>query len=179
MFERTIPSVKRRLDAAGLNRLHAGVRRIRAVGEESYHDVRNHTIGLNPADLRKPYAAFHRGPYLLLHELAHHYAEVVMTRAGRRRLLPLFGDYDAPYRRLPKPRTAGRDHVSRYARVHPAEDFAESFAVCLWSAWDGPAVRALMQGKSALCRRKLAALKALLERESRRGRETRRGRVRR
>jgi hypothetical protein len=167
MFERAIPAVRLHLTRIGLGYVFGGVRRISVVSQESYHDIRNHCIGLNPADLRRPYAAFHRGPYLLIHELGHHLAEVWMTRAERKALIPLFGDYDAPYHRAPRPRRADPDHVSRYSMVHAAEDFAETFAVCLWSDWDPPAVERLLRGKSRLCARKVAAMRRLIRRKSR------------
>lgn len=168
-FARTIRQVSRHLDRIGLGRLFRSVRGIRAVRQESYHDVRTLTIGLNPRDVRKPYAAFHRRAYLLIHELGHHFVETRLGARDRRRLEPLFGGYDAPYRRAPKPRRCGRDHVSRYAMTHPAEDIAETFAVCLWRDWEPEAVRALLAARSPACRRKAAAIRRLIARE--RGRD--------
>jgi hypothetical protein len=162
MFERSIADVRERFKSAGLGFILEGVRRIRVVDEESYHDSRNLSIGLNPADVRKPYAAFHTRPYLLVHELAHHFAETRLTSTQKRSLRGVFGDYDGPYRRLPKPRAADSDHVSRYSMTHPAEDFAESFAVLLWRLWDRKAVDTLMSRKSPRCRVKLAMMERLL-----------------
>jgi hypothetical protein len=109
----------------------------------------------------------HRRPYLLIHELGHAFAERWLTAAERACLAPVFGDYDAPYRRAPKPARAGPDHVSRYSGVHPAEDFAETFAVCLWEDWDPRAVTRLLEGKSPRCMRKLAAVRRLVRRSAR------------
>jgi hypothetical protein len=162
LFERAIADVKRRLKRAGLACVLETVKRIRVVDEESFHDSRTWSIGLNPADVRKPYAAFHTRSYLLVHEVGHHFAEKLLGPARRRALRGRFGDYDAPYRRLPKPRAADADHVSRYAMTHPAEDFAETFAVLLWRLWDPTAVDALMSTKSARCRAKLAAMEKLV-----------------
>ncbi|HEY9595285.1 MAG TPA: putative zinc-binding metallopeptidase [Spirochaetia bacterium] len=170
MFERTIVDVTRRLEAIGLGHVVATVRRIRAVTEESYHDSRNLSIGLNPSDLGKPYAAFHRAPYLLVHELGHHFAETCLTTAERRSLRGVFGDYDAPYHRRPKPRHADADHVSRYSMTHPAEDFAETFAVLLWRLWDEAAVDGLLRSKSAACRAKVALMERLVAASRARGR---------
>ena len=156
-----------RLERAGLTPLLETVRRIRVVDEESYHDSRTWSIGLNPADVRKPYAAFHTRSYLLVHELGHHFAERSLSRSRRRGLRATFGDYDAPYRRLPKPRRADADYVSRYAMTHPAEDVAETFAVLLWRLWDASAVDALMSTKSARCRAKLAEMERLAMAEKR------------
>ena len=150
------------MQAAGLSSLLETVKRIRVVDEESFHDSRTWSIGLNPSDVRKPYAAFHTRSYLLVHELGHHFAERSLSRSRRRGLRATFGDYDAPYRRLPKPRAADADHVSRYAMTHPAEDFAETFAVLLWRLWDSAAVDALLRTKSARCRAKLAEMKRLV-----------------
>jgi hypothetical protein len=161
-FERAIREVETRLRAKGLGHLLEGVRRIRVVREESFHDSRTYVIGLNPADVRKPFAAFHTRVYLLLHELGHHFAEARVGREGLRRLAPLLGDYDLPYRRLPKPRRCGPDHVSRYAMTHPAEDFAETFAVCLWRGWEPRKVDALLAERSPLCRRKVSAMARLI-----------------
>jgi len=161
-FDRAIRDVETRLRAGGLGHLLDGVRRIRVVREESFHDSRTFVIGLNPADVRKPFAAFHTRVYLLLHELGHHFAEASLGREGLRRLAPLFGDYDSPYRRLPRPRVCGADHLSRYAMTHPAEDFAETFAVCLWREWDPPGVIALLAARSHLCRKKVAAMTRLI-----------------
>ncbi len=163
MFERTIRSVTLYFEREGLGRILSRITRIRRVNEESFHDVRNRSIGLNPADTKKPWAAFHRRPYLLIHEIGHHFAEVVLTRGDRKRFVGLFGDYDAPYRRAPKPRVADADHVSRYAMTHPAEDFAETFAVCLWRSWEPDAVDRLLSGKSAQCRRKVSTVRHLLD----------------
>ncbi len=162
MFERTIAEVTRYFEREGLGRILSRISRIRQVSEESFHDVRNRSIGLNPADTRKPWAAFHRRPYLLIHEVGHHFAEVVLARKDRAQLLPLFGDYDAPYRRAPKPRVADADHVSRYAMTHPAEDFAETFAVCVWKKWEPAAVEHLLAGKSVRCRQKVDVVEKLL-----------------
>jgi hypothetical protein len=168
-FDRAIRDVKARLGATGLGHLLDGVRRIRVVAEESFHDSRTFVIGLNPADVRKPFAAFHTRAYLLLHELGHHFAEAVLGREGLRRLAPLFGEYDGPYRRLPKPRVCGPDHLSRYAMTHPAEDFAETFAVCLWREWEPGKVDALLEGRSVRCRRKVSALRHLIRGSAARG----------
>ena len=162
MFERTIIAVRRHFEGEGLGHILSRISRIRRVSEESFHDVRNRSIGLNPADTRKPWAAFHTRPYLLIHEIGHHFAEVVLSRTDRKRFLPLFGDYDASYRRAPKPKVADADHVSRYAMVHPAEDFAETFAVCVWRKWEPGAVKHLISGKSVLCGRKIDAVERLL-----------------
>ncbi len=162
MFERAISDVRRRLERAGLGALMETVTSLRVVHEESFHDSRNNSIGLNPADVRKPYAAFHTRPYLIVHELGHHFAEAFLGPRARRALRATFGDYDAPYRRLPKPRAADADHVSRYAMTHPAEDFAETFAVTLWKMWDEAGVRALMRGKSARCRAKVERMQGLV-----------------
>lgn len=166
MFEHSIQEVQRYFKRIGLGRVFNGVRRISVVRQESYHDVRTRCIGLNPADIRRPYAAIHRAPYLLIHELGHHFAEVWLTRADRRDLASLFGDYDAPYHRAPKPKKDDADHVSRYSMVHPAEDFAETFAVSLWKDWDPPAVVRLLQGKSRLCARKIAAMRRLVRQKA-------------
>jgi hypothetical protein len=172
-FERAIADVRRRLEGAGLAALLGTVKRISVVGEESFHDSRTWSIGLNPADVRKPYAAFHTRSYLLVHELGHHFAEKFLGPSRRRGLRATFGDYDGPYRRLPKPRAADTDHVSRYAMTHPAEDFAESFAVLLWRLWDAAAVDALMRTKRARCRAKLGEMKKLLDTERQKARKRR------
>jgi hypothetical protein len=162
MFERALAEVRECFAKAGLGYLFESVRHIRVVSEESYHDSRNLSIGLNPADVRKPYAAFHCRAYLLVHEMGHHFAETCFTKPQRQQLQNVFGDYDAPYRRLPKPRVADGDHVSRYSMTHPAEDFAETFAVLLWRSWDKQAVAALMRRKSRRCEAKLAVMERLI-----------------
>jgi hypothetical protein len=171
-FARAIRDVEKRLRGRGLGHVLDGVRRIRVVREESFHDSRTFVIGLNPADARKPFAAFHTRAYLLVHELGHHFAEACVGRAGLRPLAPLFGDYDRPYRRLPKPRVCGADHVSRYAMTHPAEDFAETFAVCLWREWAPGRVDGLLSARSPLCRRKVSVMGKLI-RDSARARRSR------
>jgi hypothetical protein len=167
-FQRSIDAVERYFDGKGLPHIFAGVRRIDVVRTESFHNVDTRRIGLNPRDLRRPYAAFHRAPYLLIHELGHEFALVSLTAADKRVMEPLFGNYDKPYRRARKPRRAGLDFVSRYAMVHPVEDFTETFAVCLWNDWEPRAVERLMREKSSLCRRKLAFVARLVRREARR-----------
>ena len=163
-FDKAIAEVKHRLRRKGLGHLLEGVRRIRVVREESFHDSRTFTIGLNPADVRRPFAAFHQRAYLLVHELGHHFAEASLTRVERHNFSTLFGDYDSPYRRLPKPRACGPDHVSRYAMTHPAEDFAETFAVCLWKYWDRAGVLTLLAARSSLCRKKEREMARALQR---------------
>ena len=164
MFEHSVRRVERYFAVIGLGRVFDGVKRISVVRQESYHDVRTGCIGLNPRDVRRPFAAVHRRPYLLIHELGHAFAETHLTPAERRRLAPLFGDYDAPYRRVPKPACADADHVSRYSMTHPAEDFAETFAVCLWRDWDPRAYARLVRGKSERLARKLRAMRGLVDR---------------
>jgi hypothetical protein len=166
MFESSIRCVQRYCSRIGLAHVFGGVKRISVVRQESYHDVRNNCIGLNPRDVRRPFAAVHRRPYLLIHELGHAFAERWLTRSQRRNLAPVFGDYDAPYRRAPKPARADADHVSRYAMTHPAEDFAETFAVVLWKDWDPPACERLLRGKSVRLLRKLAAVRRLVRSEA-------------
>ncbi len=165
MFERSIERVRVYFRGIGLGGVFDGVRRIRVVREESFHDERNDTIGLNPADARKPYAAFRSRPYLLIHELGHQFAASCLTAGDKRRLEPLLGDYDRPYRRGPRPRRCGPDYVSRYAATHPVEDFAETFAVCLWRDWQPERVARLLRGRSRRCLLKLAAVERLIRRE--------------
>jgi hypothetical protein len=167
MFESSIRRVGLYFTRIGLGHVFRAVRRISVVRQESYHDIRTGCIGLNARDVSKPWAAVHRRPYLLIHELGHAFAEGWLTPAQRARLAPVFGDYDAPYRRAPRPARADADHVSRYSMTHPAEDFAETFAVCLWEDWDPAEVTRLMRGKSALCARKLAAVRRLVRAEAR------------
>jgi hypothetical protein len=168
-FDRAIRDVRVRLAALGLGHVFEGVRRIRVVAEESFHDSRTFVIGLNPADVRKPFAAYHTRPYLLLHELGHQFAEACVGREGLKDLVPLFGDYDGRYRRLPRPRVCGPDHLSRYAMTHPAEDFAETFAVCLWREWQPSRVNALLSERSPLCRRKVSVMSRLIGDSAARG----------
>jgi hypothetical protein len=178
MFERSIARVRVYFHGIGLGVVFDGVRSIRVVGEESFHDERNNTIGLNPADVRKPFAAFRSRPYLLIHELGHHFGATCLTAADKRRLAPLFGDYDRPYRRGPRPKRCGPDYVSRYAATHPVEDFAETFAVLLWRDWKPQRVARLLLGKSRKCRQKLAEVARLIRREARRrGRPAQRSRT--
>ena len=173
MFESSIRRVGEYFEGIGLGRVFHRVARISVVRQESYHDVRTGCIGLNPRDVHRPYAAVHRRPYLLIHELGHAFAEIWLTRADRRQLTPLFGDYDAPYRRAPKPARADEDHVSRYSMTHPAEDFAETFAVGLWRDWDPAAYQRLVRGKSGLLMRKLAAVRRLVRENARHQRSRR------
>ncbi len=165
-FQRSIAAVERYFRRKGLAHIFAGVRRITVVRTESFHNEDTRRIGVNPRDLRRPYAAFHRAPYLLIHELGHEFAFVSLTEADKRAMAALFGDYDKPYRRARKPRRAGPDFVSRYAMVHPVEDFTETFAVCLWEDWEPRAVERLMREKSLLCRRKLAFAARLIRRQT-------------
>jgi hypothetical protein len=52
--------------------------------------------------------------------------------------------------------------------THPAEDIAESFAVCLWREWEPRAVRELRAARSDRCRCTVAAIGHHNERERRR-----------
>lgn len=163
-FSRSRAEVSRVLSDQGLGHILETITRIRSVTEESFHDSRNNSIGLNPADVNRPFAAFHRRPYLLLHEIGHHFAEAHLGKAERRALVPVFGDYDGRYRRARKPRVCDPRYVSRYAMTHPAEDFAETFAVCLWAVWEPHAVKALLAARGPECRRKAAAMRRLISR---------------
>ena len=140
-FSRSRTEVARVFEQQGLGHIMKRITRIRPVKVESFHDVRDFSIGLNPRDVRRPFAAFHRRAYLLVHEVGHHFAEACLSRADRRALVPVFGDYDSLYRRRLRPRQCDKNHVSRYAMTHPAEDFAETFAVCLWACWEPDAVQ--------------------------------------
>jgi len=168
VFERSIREARLRFERAGLLHVFAGVRRFSVVREESYHDESADAIGLNPADVRRPFAAFHRRPFLVIHELAHHFANQCLTRKDKMLLEPLFGDLDRTYRRAPKPRRCGPDYVSRYAMTHPLEDFAETFAVRMWREIDRRAVEDLLRKRSGKCARKFAAVDRLIRREARR-----------
>lgn len=71
---------------------------------------------------------------LLRHEAGH--AVCTAYRLHRRRLWrETFGPYSTPYPESYAPRTSSRDYVQHlagwYAQAHPAEDFAETFAVWL------------------------------------------------
>jgi hypothetical protein len=167
-FSRSRAEVARVLEQRGLGHIMQRITRIRPVKVESFHDVRDFSIGLNPGDVRRPFAAFHRRAYLLVHEVGHHFAEACLGRADRRALVPVFGDYDSLYRRAPRVRRCSPDHVSRYAMTHPAEDFAETFAVCLWACWEPQAVKDLLASRGPVCRRKAAVMRRLLLSRSRR-----------
>ena len=71
---------------------------------------------------------------ILRHEAGH----AIDTAYGlhfKRRWRELFGSFAQPYPRSYKPRPKSRNHVLHlgawYAQAHPAEDFAETFAVWL------------------------------------------------
>jgi hypothetical protein len=168
MLERTIPAVRRFLDSQGLGWLYRRVRKIYVVRQESYHDEDKLTIGLRPADVHKPVSAYHALAYLLVHELGHQFALDCLTLAERRRLAPLFGDCSAPYRRLPTSRVLNPDFVSRYAMRHPLEDFVETFAVCLWHRWHPGLAGPLIAARSPRCRRKIAEVGRVIDRNARR-----------
>jgi hypothetical protein len=166
VFERSIREARERFEKTGLAHVFASVRRFAVVREESFHDEDTDIIGLNPADARKLFAAFHRRPFLVLHELAHHFAFKCLDAKDKTRLEPLFGDLEKTYRRASKPRICGPDFVSRYAMTHPLEDFAESFAVCMWRGKEPEAVRSLLRRRSRKCAKKLSAVDDLIQREA-------------
>ncbi len=71
---------------------------------------------------------------ILRHE-AGHMVDTAFRLHYRRRWRELFGSFAQPYPNSYKPRASSRNHVLHldawYAQVHPAEDFAETFAVWL------------------------------------------------
>ena len=77
---------------------------------------------------------------ILRHETGH-CIDTAYRLHRRRRYRELFGSYTAPYPDTYKPRPGSRRYVTHlpgwYAQAHPAEDFAETFAVWLSSrkAW--------------------------------------------
>ncbi len=76
---------------------------------------------------------------ILRHE-AGHAIDTAYRLSRRARWRELFGSRSTPYPQTYRPRPGSREHVNHlpawYAQAHPAEDFAETFAV-----WLGPANR--------------------------------------
>jgi hypothetical protein len=75
---------------------------------------------------------------ILRHEAGHAISNAFRLHA-RREFNDVFGSYRTPYPGWYQPQPGSRDYVHNldawYAQAHPAEDFAETFAVWLKSGW--------------------------------------------
>jgi hypothetical protein len=132
-------------------------------GSESYF-YKPDRIGLDPLDAEWRGMAVRSRAFLYLHELGHLFAEKILTRRERAGLTGLYGDYDQHYRRNMRPDSDRRSFVSSYARVHPADDFAETFAVVLYAKMTRRRLKQFVEcrGKNSVCRRKVNAMSCLV-----------------
>lgn len=168
-FERTIPAVNNWLESVGLGVLIKGVRvKIEEQGRVSgyynwkvYLDIND--VGPGNSDL-----TYSTKSYLYLHELGHHFQEKLLTKKQRKSLRPLFGNLDAPYRRVFDDASPDCLFVSPYAKVHPMDDFSETFAVFLYHRMRGMKPKEYekwmdRRGKALRCYEKLAVMEVLVK----------------
>ena len=158
-FSRAVARANKRLYELGWGKLVEGVRvKLAEVGKGSFYYFKQDIIKLDTDVAYWAAIAVRSREYLYLHELGHRFNERFLKRKDRKELQALFGDYDAPYKQV---FTEADTFVSRYATTHPAEDFAETFAVIVYSAVNRLPLSKLA-GKNRVCQRKVRKVAALL-----------------
>lgn len=173
-YDKSIKKISGVLDKYSFGFLERGVKWvvISGVTPSSRYELYNDTIYIHPDDIGWSWAFWQTTMSIMFHELGHRFAEKLLNRniLRRKNIIELFGSYHKKYiRNLPRASRASKkdmfDFPSRYAMVHPADDFAESFTVCIdyivrdKNPEDFP--RDYM--KSELCRKKITLVMGLLE----------------
>lgn len=165
LFQRSIAEARKRLDEFGLGILPDDVsfRVVRSGVESRYYKCRDRDwIWLDPADANYACMVARGRTVLVLHELGHRFAD----RGIPRSLLPFrdrtFGPCGSTYRRNYDVPFSKDRFVSRYAAVHPADDFAETFAFFVWFGnRAGEEIR--RRGYGEECRQKIDAMNILIQ----------------
>jgi len=108
----------------------------------AYHDPNTDTVFF-PLCYLNPDFRFHSDSCLgyIRHEYGHACIEHYWEQVGINGFKYLFGDYHQPYEEWlficwRKRRFDWKNYVTKYAQVHPAEDFAESFFIYLQKKGD-------------------------------------------
>ncbi len=129
MFDVTKQKVDSKLDKIGLQ-FKFKLRRLKE--GESYATRNYKTIFLNPEDRKCKWLAIQTEEHVLLHEIGHivdyRYIKKSMVNKDPT-FVELFGNVKRCYRRDMDKKFHDKYFISDYAQVHPADDFAEVFAV--------------------------------------------------
>jgi hypothetical protein len=162
-FDQTIKRVNEALRKAGLKRLVGKVKvRVVRPGRGSFY-LDNDEIELDVSVAAWTALAVRSREFLYLHELGHRCCERLVKARDRAALKGVFGDvtgkrrYNLKFRHKTDP-----SFVSRYAGVHPAEDFAETFALVVYAKLNKVPLKDFLEGKNATCRRKVRAARRLV-----------------
>jgi hypothetical protein len=139
-YDKSIKNINGVLKKYSLDFLENGVTWKRVSGEttESRYELYEDTIYIHPEDVGWSWAFWPTTMSIMFHELGHRYAEKFLNRniLKRKDIKELFGYYHKRYHRnLKRASMASKrdmfDFASRYSLVHPADDVAEIFTVCL------------------------------------------------
>jgi hypothetical protein len=174
MFERAIKNITNLLRDHSLEFLVDGVKWYQIDGETtgSGYSLYGDVIYLHPRDVKAP-LSYGNGVVrcLILHEVGHRFAQKILrrNRMWNEDVVKLFGNcYRAYKRKIKQAKKAEKsdliNFVSRYSLTHPAEDFSETFCVCLdYLLKDkSPILLVKQHKKSKLCEKKIRKMIALL-----------------
>jgi len=172
-YERSINTINRLLERYSLGFMESGVKWvvISGITPSSRYEIREDTIYIHPDDIGWSWAFWPTTMSIMFHELGHRFAEKILNKnvLRQKRVVELFGPYHKKYiRNLPMASRASKkdmfDYPSRYAMVHPADDFAEICTVCLvYITKDrDPEEFPRDYMKSELCRKKITVMLELL-----------------
>jgi len=119
--------IDKKLEALGIKMKY---RLWQTSSSESWSSESRHIIGINPADVRSKWLAVQTIRHIILHEIGHlfmhDHRRAILKDAWARKL---FRDLSVHYRRDMGRKLHSPSYISTYAQVHPADDFAETFAV--------------------------------------------------
>lgn len=173
-YDKSIKNINDKLKKYSLDFLENGVKWIIVTGEttESRYELYCDTIYVHPDDIGWSWTFGKTAYAILYHELGHRYAERILTRKLLRRkdIVELFGHYHKKYIRRLRYASKARqkdmfDFPSRYALVHPADDFAEIFSTCLQyiTKDEDPTQFVRDKLKSEICKNKILKMLELFE----------------
>lgn len=169
-FDRSIKNVEAYLDSIGLKHIYSGVKwKIITGKRESRYVRKTDKIYLHPKDVIWSWTFGTTQFSLIVHELAHRFFEKILTKkeVESERITKIFGRYHKKYIRNFKSASMSRDlssFASRYSLVHPADDCAEIFSVCLQYMIKGkdPLDFIKEHNKNKKCENKIKLMKELL-----------------
>lgn len=174
IYEKSIKKIESLLQDFSLKFLCSGVSWGVTTGEttQSCYILHSDTVFLNPKDIGWSWAYGRSALAPMFHELGHRFAEKILSRTILREksVSSLFGYYHQKYVRKLRYASTSRkrelyDVVSRYSLVHPADDFAETFSVCLqFITKNRDPIEFVRENlKSELCKNKIEKILSLIE----------------
>lgn len=173
-YSKSIKNINEKLKKHSLDFIEKGVKWVVVLEKtsQSGYVFYNDTIYIHPDDIGWSWT-YGRSVYsILYHELGHRFAEKILSKSILRKkdVVQLFGYYHKKYiRRLRYASRAKKkdmfDFPSRYALVHPADDFAEVFGVCLEYITNdkNPLDFVRDKMKSEICKNKILKMLELFE----------------